>query len=129
MPEAVLKGRVALVTGVSRRKGIGFAITQQLAMLGADVFIHSFSPYDATQTWGADPDGISALIALLQKHGTRKFLHKWSQGKEHRNNPKNLIAALDKAISKSGHHLLGNQILTRGRCYLLYYELNDSYHY
>ncbi|MCC5612824.1 hypothetical protein LC612_40610 [Nostoc sp. CHAB 5834] len=35
----MLKGRVALVTGVSRRKGIGKAIAQQLAMLGADVFI------------------------------------------------------------------------------------------
>ncbi|AUB35233.1 hypothetical protein COO91_01105 [Nostoc flagelliforme CCNUN1] len=71
MPKAVLKGRVALVTGVSRRKGIGKVIAQRLAMLGADVFIHSYSPYDATQAWGADPDGISALIALLQKYGTR----------------------------------------------------------
>ncbi|MUL36841.1 SDR family oxidoreductase [Gloeocapsopsis dulcis] len=71
MPEAVLKGRVALVTGVGRRKGIGFAIAQQLAILGADVFIHSFSPYDASQAWGADPDGVPALIATLQEHGTR----------------------------------------------------------
>jgi NAD(P)-dependent dehydrogenase (short-subunit alcohol dehydrogenase family) len=31
MPEVALKGRVALVTGVSRRKGIGFAIAQKLA--------------------------------------------------------------------------------------------------
>ncbi len=70
MPEAALKGRVAFVTGVSRRKGIGFAIAQQLAMLGADVFIHSFSAYDASQPWGADPDGIAALVASLQQHGT-----------------------------------------------------------
>lgn len=71
MPEAALKGRVALVTGVSRRKGIGFALAQQLAVLGADVFIHSFSPYDASQAWGADPDGVPALITTLQEHGTR----------------------------------------------------------
>ncbi|MBD2776779.1 SDR family oxidoreductase [Iningainema tapete] len=71
MPETVLKSRVALVTGVSRRKGIGFAIAQQLAMLGADVFIHSFSPFDASQPWGADPDGIPTLVAKLQEHGTR----------------------------------------------------------
>jgi 3-oxoacyl-[acyl-carrier protein] reductase len=71
MTEKVLKGRVALVTGVSRRKGIGFAIAQQLAMLGADVFIHSFTPYDADREWGADPDGISALITTLQEQGTQ----------------------------------------------------------
>ena len=34
MLEAVLTGRVALVTGVSRRKGIGFAIAQKLAVMG-----------------------------------------------------------------------------------------------
>jgi 3-oxoacyl-[acyl-carrier protein] reductase len=71
MPEGALKGRVALVTGVSRRKGIGFAIAQRLAILGADVFIHSFSPYDADRSWGADPDGLLALIATLKEHGTR----------------------------------------------------------
>lgn len=71
MSEKVLKGRTALVTGVSRRKGIGFAIVQQLAKLGADVFIHSFCPYDAAQTWGADTEGMQALIAILQEHGTQ----------------------------------------------------------
>lgn len=71
MPEPVLKGRVALVTGVSRQKGIGFAIAQRLAMLGADVFIHSFTPYDADRSWGADTDGISALITILEESGTK----------------------------------------------------------
>lgn len=68
---ALLKGRVALVTGVSRRKGIGFAIAQRIAMLGADVFIHSFATFDASQAWGADPNGIPDLIATLQEHGTQ----------------------------------------------------------
>jgi 3-oxoacyl-[acyl-carrier protein] reductase len=71
LPELVLKGRVALVTGVSRRKGIGFAIAQQLATLGADVFIHSFRPYDADREWGADADGIAALITTLAESGTK----------------------------------------------------------
>ena len=71
LTESTLKGRVALVTGVSRRKGIGLAIAQRLASMGADVFIHSFSPYDAQREWGADADGIPALVAELQIHGTR----------------------------------------------------------
>lgn len=41
-----LNGRVALVTGVSRRNGIGFGIAKRLASMGADLFLHSFAPFD-----------------------------------------------------------------------------------
>lgn len=34
-----LSGRVALVTGVSRRRGIGFAIAARLADMGASLFL------------------------------------------------------------------------------------------
>jgi 3-oxoacyl-[acyl-carrier protein] reductase len=49
-----LRGRVALVTGASRRAGIGYAICRRLAAYGASVFVHHFSPHDAARTWGAD---------------------------------------------------------------------------
>jgi 3-oxoacyl-[acyl-carrier protein] reductase len=49
-----LRGRTALVTGVSRRRGIGFAIATQFARLGADVFIHHFRSHDRRLPWGAD---------------------------------------------------------------------------
>lgn len=49
-----LAGHAALVTGVSRRRGIGYAIAVRLAQLGASVFIQHFSPHDAGQPWGAD---------------------------------------------------------------------------
>lgn len=65
----VIAGRVALITGVSRRKGIGFAIARELASLGADLFLHSFSAYDALQPWGADH--LSELIAELKQIGVR----------------------------------------------------------
>jgi 3-oxoacyl-[acyl-carrier protein] reductase len=67
----VLKGRVALITGVSRRRGIGFATAARLASLGADVFLHSCSQYDALQPWGADPGGVEPLIEQLRAYGGR----------------------------------------------------------
>lgn len=49
-----LAGKTALVTGVSRRRGIGYAVATRLAELGASVFIHHFGPHDADQPWGGD---------------------------------------------------------------------------
>jgi 3-oxoacyl-[acyl-carrier protein] reductase len=63
--EPTLTGRVALVTGVSRRAGIGFAIAQRLIAQGVSVFLHSFAPHDAAQPWGADPDGGEGVAAAL----------------------------------------------------------------
>ncbi len=57
--------RVAVVTGVSRRAGIGFAIAQRLLAEGASVLIHSFSSYDAERPWGAEPGGVEAVIEGL----------------------------------------------------------------
>ncbi|WP_431814284.1 SDR family oxidoreductase [Kocuria sp. cx-455] len=49
-----LSGQTALVTGVSRRRGIGFAVARAFARLGASVFIHHYGPHDQDQPWGAD---------------------------------------------------------------------------
>ena len=57
-----LRGRVALVTGVSRRAGIGYAIARRLAGLGASLVIHHYAPHDRDQPWGADPGGFEAVI-------------------------------------------------------------------
>ncbi len=62
---AALSGRVALVTGVSRRVGIGFAIASRLLADGASVFVQSWSAHDAEQPWGADPDGIDGVMTAL----------------------------------------------------------------
>jgi 3-oxoacyl-[acyl-carrier protein] reductase len=60
-----LAGRGALVTGVSRRIGIGYAIARRLRELGAGVFIQGFAPADASQSWGADPAGVAGLAEEL----------------------------------------------------------------
>jgi 3-oxoacyl-[acyl-carrier protein] reductase len=53
--------RAALVTGVSRRAGICFAIAQRLEEAGAKVFTQGWTPHDAAQPWGAD-DGFAPSI-------------------------------------------------------------------
>ena len=46
-----LRGRNALVTGVSRRAGIGYAIVRRLAALGGCLFLHQYAPHDREQPW------------------------------------------------------------------------------
>ncbi len=61
-------GQSALITGVSRRRGIGFAVAQRLLHMGASVFIQGFQPHDAAQPWG--DDDLDALVAELDAHRT-----------------------------------------------------------
>src|SRR5258708_24720215 len=58
-----LLGRVAVVTGVSRRAGIGYAVARRLAALGASLFLHGYAPHDRDQPWGDDPGGAQAVVA------------------------------------------------------------------
>lgn len=68
---ASLAGRVAVVTGVSRRAGIGFAVARELLAAGASVLVHSWSPHDAEQPWGTDPVGDAGIVELLGGEGHR----------------------------------------------------------
>lgn len=69
-----LHGQTALVTGVSRRRGIGFAVATELARRGASVFIHHFRPHDLDLPWGGDDldavrAGLSEALAADASHG------------------------------------------------------------
>jgi 3-oxoacyl-[acyl-carrier protein] reductase len=60
-----------VVTGVSRRAGIGYAIAADLLAAGASVLVHSWAPHDAEQPWGADPVGEAGIVELLGGEGPR----------------------------------------------------------
>jgi 3-oxoacyl-[acyl-carrier protein] reductase len=66
-----LRGRVAVVTGASRRQGIGAAVCRMFAGHGAEVLFTHWQPYDREQDYGDDPDGPVALRQELQSLGVR----------------------------------------------------------
>lgn len=59
-----LSGRVAVVTGVSRRQGIGYAVASRFAAAGASLLITHLRSHDESQPWGADD--IDAVVAGIR---------------------------------------------------------------
>lgn len=65
-----LAGRVAIVTGASRRRGIGAAICHALAARGADILFTHWRAYDRAMEY-PDEDGPAALERELGALGGR----------------------------------------------------------
>ena len=57
--------RNALVTGVSRRAGIGYAIARRLLDDGVSVSIQGWTPHDELQSWKAEPGGTEGVAQEL----------------------------------------------------------------
>jgi 3-oxoacyl-[acyl-carrier protein] reductase len=68
-----LRGRAAVVTGVSRRSGIGFAVARRLLEMGAGVFAQGWTPHDTAMPWGADPGGADAVLEELRRFGRVEY--------------------------------------------------------
>lgn len=65
-----LRGRIAVVTGATRRIGIGAAICRALAAGGAGVFFTYWTPYDRAM-YDADAGDVAALSGELREMGVR----------------------------------------------------------
>lgn len=61
----MLAGKTAVITGVSRKIGIGAAIARALAAAGCQIFATYYRPYDAEMPWGSRPDEAEALPVEL----------------------------------------------------------------
>jgi 3-oxoacyl-[acyl-carrier protein] reductase len=70
MPTEPLSGRVAVITGVGRRVGIGYAIARRLLDSGASVFAHAWTPYDV-EGYDVDPDEADFVLSGLRGTGGR----------------------------------------------------------
>jgi 3-oxoacyl-[acyl-carrier protein] reductase len=64
-----LAGRTALVTGVTRRAGIGAAIARELSAAGARLFVTFFRRYDEQQAWGVHREEPATLLRELGSAG------------------------------------------------------------
>ncbi|MFI6927320.1 SDR family oxidoreductase [Nonomuraea spiralis] len=96
--EGPLAGRVAVVTGVSRRAGIGFAVARELLASGARVAVQSWTPHDAGQPWGSDPAGIDGVLDALGRTGDR-LLHIEADFAD----PAAPAYVMERAASRFGH--------------------------
>lgn len=61
-----MQGSSAVITGVGRRQGIGYATAREFIRRGATVFLTHYEKHDHQQPWGADPLGSEGVIDSLR---------------------------------------------------------------
>ena len=95
----MLGGRTALVTGVSRRRGIGFAVASRLASMGASLVVHHHAPHDLAEHGGTDD--LETLLEELRERlvgGATAVAVPGDLGDPHA--PARLVAT---AVERAGH--------------------------
>lgn len=91
-----LDGRIALITGTSRRKGLGAAIARALAARGADLFLTYWSAYDEIMPWGREELPMDGFIDELRACGGRVQVLEADLSRA--DAPKNVLDAAEQAL-------------------------------
>jgi 3-oxoacyl-[acyl-carrier protein] reductase len=105
-----LAGQVAVVTGVSRTKGIGAAIARDLARHGAHLFTTGWPQYDE-QSWEEETAEQQRLVVELRKLGVEAEWLRLDLSLPE--GPQELLNAVQKKFS--GAHILVNNACFSGR--------------
>jgi 3-oxoacyl-[acyl-carrier protein] reductase len=71
MPPEGLRGKIAIVTGVSRRRGIGAAVCRAFAACGVDILFTHWRDFDRQAGYDADEEGPAVIAGELRRHGVR----------------------------------------------------------
>lgn len=67
----IKQNRIAIVTGASRKRGIGTAICRALAADGCDIFFTHWTPYDRMMAYEVDENWPNLLTREIQALGVR----------------------------------------------------------
>jgi 3-oxoacyl-[acyl-carrier protein] reductase len=70
-PKGDLRGRVALVTGVGRKRAIASSVCRALASRGADIVFSYWSAYERETPWASDEVEPGSLLRELHDAGVR----------------------------------------------------------
>ncbi len=97
--------KIALITGVSRLKGIGRAICVELAKKEFDLFFTYWTPYDKQMPWSVDDNEPSLIQEEIQKIGVRCEKMEVDLSKD--SATETLLAAVNQKLG-SPHVLINN---------------------
>jgi len=108
LDEDTQQNRIAIVTGVSRLKGIGRAICVELAKRNIDIFFTYWKGYDAEMLWGIDESATEIIHNELLEIGVRSH---------HAEINLSSPSAIDQLLSEVQNHLGLPSILVNNATY------------